>query len=276
MAWPRVVSGPAVEPVSVAEARDWCRYADTDEDGRFAALVPAARALCEQYTRRALCPQTLRLTLDEFPGSAWWGGASRADYGPGVIFLPRPPVWAVTDVTYIDAGGVTRTLDPGFYEVDATTEPARLVLADGASWPDTAAVTAAARVTYAAGYPATTIPAGVTAGAAVTVTPGSMVGITAGAVLAIGEATGDGAARESVTVSAVTDTTFTATFALTHAAGVRVVGCPEGVRAAVLEIVRHLWERPDAGEMKDPMSLPPAVRWLLDPYRVDVYAHARR
>lgn len=64
----------------------------------------------------------------------------------------------------------------------------------------------------------TTIGSGITAGTR-TVTPGSMANITRGARLVI---TGAGGTREMVTVTAVTATTFTAIFALSHTATVAV------------------------------------------------------
>lgn len=64
----------------------------------------------------------------------------------------------------------------------------------------------------------TTIAAGVAAPGSQAVTPGSMVNIYAGQDLWIGS----GATGEIVTVTAITSTTFTAVFTLTHAAGVAV------------------------------------------------------
>lgn len=65
-------------------------------------------------------------------------------------------------------------------------------------------------------YVDTTLGTAVGAPGSVTVSPPSMVGIYVGAVLVVGRGTPN---LESVTVAAVTPTTFTATFAATHVSG---------------------------------------------------------
>lgn len=134
-----LVTAPTVEPVSVAEAQTALRVdSDADED-IVTALVAAARQWCEAATSRAFCEQTWRLKLD-----AWPAGAS--------FLIPRPPLVAVSSVTYVDAAGATQTWASSNYIVSADLEPARLSLAAGASWPTTAARPDAITITYTAGY----------------------------------------------------------------------------------------------------------------------------
>jgi len=140
-----LVTPPAVEPVSLAEAKAHLRIDDTADDAVVSALITTARNLVEEHTSRALVSQTWELQLD-----GW----------PCVIRLPRPPLVSVLSITYTDPNGAERTLAPAAYKVDTVTEPGRIVSAYGLSWPDCRDEIAAVRVRYSAGYgPAADVPA---------------------------------------------------------------------------------------------------------------------
>jgi uncharacterized phiE125 gp8 family phage protein len=62
-----LLTGPAVEPVSLAEAKAFLRVEHDDDDDVIAALVTAARSYAEAQTRRALITQSWRLTRDAWP-----------------------------------------------------------------------------------------------------------------------------------------------------------------------------------------------------------------
>lgn len=131
------ITAPAVEPVTLAEAKLHLRVDSNDEDVHIAGLITAAREQAESNTRRALITQTWRLTLDAFPG---------------IIELPRPRLQAVTSVQYVDTGGVMQTLDASAYQVAGTSEPARILPAYGRNWPATRHQLEAVSITYTAGY----------------------------------------------------------------------------------------------------------------------------
>lgn len=57
------VVAPTVEPVTLAEAREYLRVDNDIEDTLITSLIKAARIWCENYTHQAYCQQTLRLTL---------------------------------------------------------------------------------------------------------------------------------------------------------------------------------------------------------------------
>jgi uncharacterized phiE125 gp8 family phage protein len=107
---PIALDGPAVEPVSVAEMRDFLRLDDDAQDDLVAALIAAARVTLEAATRRAFIAQTWRLRLRAWPHDR-------------VVTLPLAPVLAV-DAVRIGAA----SLDPGLYRLDASGEPARLLV----------------------------------------------------------------------------------------------------------------------------------------------------
>lgn len=84
-----LIAGPGEEPVSLAEAKAWCRIDSNDEDDLVSALIAAARLQVESETRCALVTQSWRLTLDCPRGR--------------LVVLPIAPVSDVTSVTADDA-----------------------------------------------------------------------------------------------------------------------------------------------------------------------------
>ena len=57
-----LIAPPGEEPVTLAEAKAWCRIDAADEDALVSALIAAARLQVESLTGRALVTQTWRLT----------------------------------------------------------------------------------------------------------------------------------------------------------------------------------------------------------------------
>lgn len=140
-----LVTPPAEEPVSLAEAKLHLRVDHTEEDALIGVLITTAREYVEMYTRRQLVTATWRLTLD-----CW----------PRCIRPPRPPLASVTTLQYLDVDGVLQPVDPTTYVVDSSVEPGRILLGYGGSWPATAHMPGAAQVLYVAGYgPASAVPA---------------------------------------------------------------------------------------------------------------------
>ncbi|MCF4166478.1 phage head-tail connector protein [Zavarzinia compransoris] len=134
------VTPPAVEPLSLAEARLHLRLDDTAEDTIVAALIVAARQMAEQHLRRALITQGFRLWLDAWP------------LGRRALDLPRPPLAAVSAVATYDEDGDASVLDPASWLADVVAVPGRLVLRAGAATPFGARAANAIAIDYEAGY----------------------------------------------------------------------------------------------------------------------------
>jgi len=131
---------PTEEPVSVTEAKAHLRVDLADDDLLIGSLVTAARQYIEDTAARALCTQTWRLSLDEWPTI-------------GYIELPRPPLQTVSSIVYTDSAAVAHTFSTDYYDVDTDSEPGRVVLEYGDTWPTgTLASTNPIQVTYVAGY----------------------------------------------------------------------------------------------------------------------------
>ena len=62
-----LIAGPGEEPVTLAEAKAFCRIDGSDEDALASALIAAARLQVESLTGRALVTQTWRLSTSCAP-----------------------------------------------------------------------------------------------------------------------------------------------------------------------------------------------------------------
>ena len=107
---------PAVEPVSLVEAKAHLRIAHDSEDELISGLIRAAREEVERATGLALIDQSWRLTLDAWPRT-------------GLVLLERAPVRTLLSVTVFDGDGGASVLPPESFELDAISRPARLYLA---------------------------------------------------------------------------------------------------------------------------------------------------
>lgn len=132
----KVVTAPAVEPVTLEDAKWHCRADDAD-DTLLGALIVAARESAEHETGRALCTQTRELVLDAFPEAFVLRGA---------------PIQSLTSLKYLDTDGVEQTLDPQDTLLDKDSEPGYLLPAYGKAWPASYPVPNAVRVCYTCGY----------------------------------------------------------------------------------------------------------------------------
>lgn len=134
-----LATGPATEPVSLQEAQDQVRTGGEAQDPILNRLIKVARQKVEEDTDRALITQTWDAHLHHWPRSE--------------IQLPKGQLQSVTSVQYTPAGGDPETLDPATYELDTVSEPGRLVLASGSSWPvATLAAVNPIRVRYVCGF----------------------------------------------------------------------------------------------------------------------------
>jgi len=137
-----LIMPPAVEPLTLAEAKSHLRVDTTDDDDLIAALLTASRSFCEEWTGRAFVTQTWELTLDEFS----------SDLNADEIEIPRPPLQSVTSVKYDDSNGLEQTLATDQYDVDTASQPGWVVpITSG--WPSVVwDGINAVRIRYVAGY----------------------------------------------------------------------------------------------------------------------------
>ena len=145
---------PVGLPVTLEEAKAHPRITHDAEDAQVLFYLRSAVETVDGaqgwLNGRAILTQTWQLTVDAFPGSC--------------LVLPLSPVQALTAgspqsaatvITYLDEAGDEQTLDPATYRLVGAGDPlkrARVVLANGASWPATESREEAVTVQYVAGF----------------------------------------------------------------------------------------------------------------------------
>lgn len=152
----QLVTPPAIEPVTTAEAKLFLRLDTAADDALVTTLIAAARRQVEQILARALITQTWNYLLDAFP----WGplplgyvlGTSERIPTTPWLELPKAPLQSVVSLKYLDGAGTLQTLAGSAYTVDAISEPGRIMPVVGTSWPLTQTVPNAVTVQFKAGY----------------------------------------------------------------------------------------------------------------------------
>lgn len=110
-----LITPPALEPVSLTDAKAHLRLDGADDDQLVAAAITAARVHVEAKTRRVLIEQGWRVYLDAWPKQR-------------IVIIPVAPLLAVDGVTVFDPAGDPIIVDAADYEVDTVAVPGRLFL----------------------------------------------------------------------------------------------------------------------------------------------------
>ncbi len=150
----QLVTPPAGEPVSLAEAKQHLRVDGGDDDLLIGSLIIAARQAAETKTGRQLITARWKLVLDAFPGPPLMQSSPGASFGlPGhAILLAKCPVQEVVRIEYLDMNGTTQVMPASDYVLDTACEPARLTPVFGKTWPPTLPQMGAVSVSFDAGY----------------------------------------------------------------------------------------------------------------------------
>ncbi len=111
-------TGPAIEPVSLAEAKAHLRMDGTDEDGLINSLITAARLMVEAHTARALITQAWLLHLDN----------TYLDSPSGFYELPLQPAKEITGVKVFAKDGAETPLSAEDYITEMRGETMRVKL----------------------------------------------------------------------------------------------------------------------------------------------------
>ncbi len=269
----RTLIEPASEPVSAAQLAQFLRVDQNADADMIAALGLSARRWCEEYTKRRFISQTVRLTLDFFPGfidsritgsnfaTPLIGGSTALLAGIRyAIILPFPPVSSVVQLAYIDVEGNPQTLNPATqYEQDLVSQPARLAPTFGQVWPVARVVTNAVTVDFVAGY-------GGNATFSLGVGPGAVTSGYTFLPTDVGRPITVGAVSTTVaTVDAGSNATLAAPLTVPFVNGAAYLGAPvpPNICTAILFLARYWY---DLGNV-EAASIPDVVQSLLSPYR---------
>lgn len=144
---------PAVEPVTLAEAKAHLRVDLSTDDALISAIIKSAREWVEEYLDRTLVHTRWTMRLDAFP----WE-----------FELPRPPMAqsgtvTATTVTYTLETLSTATLDATTYRVDRHATPGMIRTTYAGTWPGHLYDENSVSVSWWAGYGAdgTSVPAAI-------------------------------------------------------------------------------------------------------------------
>jgi uncharacterized phiE125 gp8 family phage protein len=133
----KALAQPAVEPVMLADLKEYLRVDTSTEDSTIAAMAAAAREHIERYTRRTMIYTPYRLIFDTFPAGT-------------DIELPRSPAidaaastvavigYATPRIRYYDDDGQQQTMTVDVdYELLLDDNPPRIVVPALEVWPIT-------------------------------------------------------------------------------------------------------------------------------------------
>lgn len=115
---PMLIGAPAIEPVSLAEAKLWMREDGADEDQLIQALIVSARLTLEAYTRRFFVTQSWRLVFDAWPESA------RAT---SALAIPFAPFQSVTAIRVFDADQNAQLVQAASYRAPPSLSGGRII-----------------------------------------------------------------------------------------------------------------------------------------------------
>ena len=131
----QLITPPALEPVTLADAKLHLRVDTTDDDALITTLITAARARAEWHSGRAFVTQDWMLWRD-----CW----------AELVEIPLPPLQAVTAVNVYAPDGTATAIDPSNYTIDTASQPARLLF--GCIPPVALRAINAVSVAFSAGY----------------------------------------------------------------------------------------------------------------------------
>lgn len=145
----QLITPPAIEPVTLADAKLHLKVDTSDDDTLITQLITAARAQAEWHTQRAFVTQSWILWLDDWPSC-------------GTVEIPLPPLQSVNSLTVYAPDDSATVLDPATYQVDTIPAPARLSLKSAALPPANLRTINAVAIAFTAGYgdDADDVPAG--------------------------------------------------------------------------------------------------------------------
>jgi uncharacterized phiE125 gp8 family phage protein len=136
--YPRRISGPVVEPVSLAEAKAAMGVTSNTYDVQITSSLKSSRQWIETWLGRVTTPQVWEIALDAFPltGFRLW----------------PVPVISIDSVKYDDADGIEQTVDAEDFYLDARSEPAWALPIGTWGAPTIIDAANAVRIRFTSGY----------------------------------------------------------------------------------------------------------------------------
>ena len=134
-----LLSGPPIEPISVAEAKAHLRVDGSAEDTLISSLITTSRLHVEAALSCALISQSWAYLLDDWPPG-------------GQVTLPMYPIESIDLVQVYDADDNVAIVPPEDYLLDGAGMPPRLVRRNDTAWPAAGRSANGVEIRYTAGY----------------------------------------------------------------------------------------------------------------------------
>jgi uncharacterized phiE125 gp8 family phage protein len=134
-----LIASPALEPISLAEAKTHLKIDTIDEDNLITALIAAARTRAEWHTGRAFITQRWTQWLDDWPET-------------NCVEMRLPPLQNLTEIWFHRADDTAVLLDASKYQVDGASAPARVALKPSTVPPLNLRPLNAVEIDFTAGY----------------------------------------------------------------------------------------------------------------------------
>ena len=133
----RVITDIVTEPVSVAEAKLYCKVQDSADDTLWPILITSARRMLEKYTSCSFAEKTIHATWVEVP---------KQNY----VELPYGPIISVDHIYRIDEEGTEEelTLNSDYYVLGDQDAIVKIV----SYWSSGTILVNSIRAEYKAGY----------------------------------------------------------------------------------------------------------------------------
>lgn len=136
---------PTVDPVTVAEVKNYLRVDGNAEDSVIESMIKAATLILEDYCDTKFIEQTWLEYHDCFPfkeKNEWWDGVK--EIAVSELYSPLPymdllqgPIKNLVSVKTYPDSGVAEIFDPSNYIVDNSNSFGRIALKMGSVWPTT-------------------------------------------------------------------------------------------------------------------------------------------
>lgn len=133
-----LTAAPAVEPLTVDEAKSYLRIDHAEEDVLVSGLITTSRLHVEAALDLALICQSWSWTLDAWPHRK-------------VVELPLGPVQSVDAVRIAAQDGTVSELSPDQFVLDGASVPPRLLATSGA-WPKPGSPALGIEIAFTAGF----------------------------------------------------------------------------------------------------------------------------
>jgi uncharacterized phiE125 gp8 family phage protein len=133
------ITGPAVTPISLAEAKAQMRVESSDDDAIIQRLIASAVAFVDAQGAlgKAMITQT-------------WG--QWLSPNPGTVYLSLGPVQSVSAIKYYDVDGALQTATLADFNVFGTPNRISVSPKSGKAWPVTQTRDDAIKIEYIIGY----------------------------------------------------------------------------------------------------------------------------